>query len=113
MHEIFGLPVMNEIVLIRKAYATRGLPERHADCVGIFASRLAIARSDYKATAGEAVTAHIEAVASKLASAGATLTAVELPASRYLGFEIELNQRWIATAAQRRALAAVIAAHLP
>jgi predicted N-formylglutamate amidohydrolase len=38
---------------------------------------------------------------------------VELPASRYLGFEIELNQRWIATAAQRRALAAAIAAHLP
>jgi hypothetical protein len=37
----------------------------------------------------------------------------ELPASRYLGFEIELNQRWIATAAQRRALAAALAAHLP
>jgi predicted N-formylglutamate amidohydrolase len=38
---------------------------------------------------------------------------MELPASRYLGFEIELNQRWIATAAQRRALAAALAAHLP
>ena len=38
---------------------------------------------------------------------------IELPASRYLGFEIELNQRWIATAAQRRALAAALAAHLP
>jgi predicted N-formylglutamate amidohydrolase len=38
---------------------------------------------------------------------------VELPASRYRGFEIELNQRWIATAAQRRALAAALAAHLP
>jgi predicted N-formylglutamate amidohydrolase len=37
----------------------------------------------------------------------------EHPASRYQGIELELNQRLIATAAQRRALAAVIAAQLP
>jgi predicted N-formylglutamate amidohydrolase len=37
----------------------------------------------------------------------------EMPASRYEGIELELNQRLIATAAQRRALAAAIAAVLP
>ena len=37
----------------------------------------------------------------------------ELPASRYEGIELELNQRLIASAAQRRALAAALAALLP
>ena len=37
----------------------------------------------------------------------------ELPAGRYEGIELELNQRLIASAAQRRALAAAIAALLP
>ena len=37
----------------------------------------------------------------------------ELPARRYLGIELELNQRLIASAAQRRALAAALAALLP
>jgi predicted N-formylglutamate amidohydrolase len=36
----------------------------------------------------------------------------ELPAHRYRGIEIELNQRLLATAAQRRALAAALAALL-
>jgi amidase len=43
--------------------------------------RLAIARGDYRSTADEAVASHIDAVAGKLAAAGATVTAVELPAS--------------------------------
>jgi predicted N-formylglutamate amidohydrolase len=37
----------------------------------------------------------------------------ELPARRYQGIEIELNQHLIASAAQRRALAAALAALLP
>ena len=37
----------------------------------------------------------------------------ELPANRYEGIELELNQRLIASAAQRRALAAALAALLP
>ena len=37
----------------------------------------------------------------------------ELPVSRYEGIELELNQRLIASAAQRRALAAALAALLP
>ncbi len=37
----------------------------------------------------------------------------ELPARHYLGIELELNQRLIASAAQRRALAAALAALLP
>ena len=37
----------------------------------------------------------------------------EHPTSRYQGIELELNQRLITTAAQRRALAAVLAAQLP
>jgi hypothetical protein len=36
----------------------------------------------------------------------------ERSAERYLGIELELNQRLIATAAQRRAVAAAIAALL-
>jgi predicted N-formylglutamate amidohydrolase len=37
----------------------------------------------------------------------------ELPASRYQGIELELNQRLVASAARRRAVAAAIAALLP
>ncbi len=43
----------------------------------------------------------------------ATALRRELPASRYQGIELELNQRLIASAAQRRALAAALAALLP